>query len=143
MQNVDGIRRMLTESIDELIPELREKMTAAGEALEFEKAAEYRDAISAVEQASHQQDVVDFDSELRDYVAVVERDPYEKVPVEDAHGLFNVPADARSPGSQQTVAPGALETSGHAQRLKIVIPGAKPVDLFLESCHACILSTEC
>ena len=74
MQNVDGIRRMLTESIDELIPELREKMTAAGEALEFEKAAEYRDAISAVEQASHQQDVVDFDSELRDYVAVVERE---------------------------------------------------------------------
>ena len=41
-KNVEGIRRMLTGSLEELITELREKMIAAGEALAFEKAMIFR-----------------------------------------------------------------------------------------------------
>ena len=73
-ENVVSIRRMLTGSIDELSAELETQMKRDAELLQFEHAAEVRDAITALERVSHQQEVVDFNSENRDYIGVVERE---------------------------------------------------------------------
>ena len=73
-ENVDSIRRMLTGSIDDLTSELKTQMNRDAELLQFEHAAEVRDAITALERVSHQQEVVDFDSENRDYIGMVERE---------------------------------------------------------------------
>ncbi len=73
-RSVAAVRRMLTGSIDELVDDLRRRMDGAAEELQFEQAAKLRDALAAVEYVSRQQEVVDFDDAVRDYVAVVERD---------------------------------------------------------------------
>lgn len=73
MVNVDAIRKLLTGSIDELLARMRTNMQQAVEELQFERAAEYRDLITALDRVSKQQEIVDFDAETRDYVAAVER----------------------------------------------------------------------
>ena len=70
---VRGIESILSGRVKTLTARLRREMKAAGEALEFEKAAELRDAITAIETANEEQQVVDFDSDSRDYLGVHRR----------------------------------------------------------------------
>ncbi|HEY9595352.1 MAG TPA: excinuclease ABC subunit UvrC [Spirochaetia bacterium] len=67
---VDGVRKLLSGRSDELLKELREKMRAASDALEFERAAKLRDQISAIEEVSVEQRVMEFTEEDRDYIAM-------------------------------------------------------------------------
>ena len=67
---VDGVRKLLSGRSEELLRELREKMRAASEALEFEQAARLRDQIAAIEEVSVEQRVQEFTEEDRDYLAL-------------------------------------------------------------------------
>ncbi len=73
-ENVDRIRTLLSGSTTELIEDLKGKMNEAVADLRFEAAAEYRDAIAAVEEIASEQEVVDFNQDTRDYIAVAERE---------------------------------------------------------------------
>ncbi|MCD7865400.1 MAG: excinuclease ABC subunit UvrC [Clostridiales bacterium] len=53
-----------------VIRELEEKMTAAAAALDFEKAAEYRDLLGSVKQIAQKQKITSFDGEDRDIIAL-------------------------------------------------------------------------
>lgn len=68
-KHVDNIRQLLNGRTDELLADLRRRMDAEGTALRFEKAAEIRDTIQAIEQLQERQQVMDFDLDSRDYVA--------------------------------------------------------------------------
>ena len=67
---VDGVRKLLSGRSEELLRELKEKMKAASEAQEFERAAGLRDQISAIEEVSVEQRVMKFTEEDRDYIAL-------------------------------------------------------------------------
>ncbi len=67
---VNGVRKLLLGKSEELLAELREGMKAASESLDFEKAAGLRDQISAIEEVSTGQRVMEFTEEDRDYVAL-------------------------------------------------------------------------
>lgn len=67
---VDGVRKLLSGRSAELVRDLKEKMKAASEAQEFEKAAKLRDQISAIEEVSVEQRVMEFTEEDRDYIAL-------------------------------------------------------------------------
>ncbi len=73
-KTVDNIRKMLSGKVEPLIRDFRASMKQAAEKLEFEQAAKYRDAISALHSVSEDQGVQDFDTEDRDYLVAVERD---------------------------------------------------------------------
>ena len=47
---VDGVRKLLSGRSDELLRDLREKMKAASDAQDFERAARLRDQILAIEE---------------------------------------------------------------------------------------------
>ncbi len=66
---VDGVRKLLSGRGEELLRELREKMKAASDAQEFERAARLRDQILAIEEVSGEQRVQEFSEEDRDYIA--------------------------------------------------------------------------
>jgi excinuclease ABC subunit C len=66
---VDGVRKLLSGRGGELVRELREKMTAASDAQEFERAAALRDQVRAIEEVSIEQRVQEFTEEDRDYIA--------------------------------------------------------------------------
>ncbi|TVR69998.1 MAG: excinuclease ABC subunit UvrC [Spirochaetaceae bacterium] len=68
MRRVAAIRSLLEGKTGPLRKELTEKMHAAGIATEYERAAEMRDALQALEQIESEQRVVDFDPEVRDYI---------------------------------------------------------------------------
>ncbi|MCD8364589.1 MAG: excinuclease ABC subunit UvrC [Clostridiales bacterium] len=53
-----------------VIRELEEKMTVAAAALDFEKAAEYRDLLGSVKQIAQKQKITSFDGEDRDIIAL-------------------------------------------------------------------------
>lgn len=74
LRHVDGARRLLSGETEELLVGLRRRMEEAASRLDFEKAAELRDTISAVETVGKDQEVVDFSSESRDYVACAMND---------------------------------------------------------------------
>ncbi len=74
MQRIDRIRDLLSGKTDTLKAELRDRMADASGQLQFEKAAEYRDALQAVEQVEIEQRIVDFDPEVRDYIGYAARD---------------------------------------------------------------------
>lgn len=74
MHRVASIRSLLEGRTAPLRKELTEKMHAAGMAREYERAAEYRDALQALEQIETEQRVVDFDPEVRDYIGFAMRE---------------------------------------------------------------------
>ncbi len=67
---VDGVRKLLSGRSEELLRDLREKMKAASDAQEFERAARLRDQIRAIEEVSGEQRVMEFTEEDRDYIAL-------------------------------------------------------------------------
>ncbi len=67
---VDGVRKLLSGRSEELLRDLRDKMKAAAEAQEFERAAKLRDQITAIEEVSVEQRVMEFTEEDRDYIAL-------------------------------------------------------------------------
>lgn len=67
---VDGVRKLLSGRSAELLRDLKEKMKAASETQEFERAAKLRDQILAIEEVSVEQRVMEFTEEDRDYIAL-------------------------------------------------------------------------
>lgn len=67
---VDGVRKLLSGRSAELLRDLREKMKAASETQEFERAAKLRDQVLAIEEVSVEQRVMEFTEEDRDYIAL-------------------------------------------------------------------------
>ncbi len=58
-EHTDGVERFLSGKHDEIINDLEEKMLAASEELEYEKAAKYRDSIEAIKKMGEKQAVED------------------------------------------------------------------------------------
>ena len=73
-ENVEQIRRLLEGDTAALKAELEQQMNAAAERLAFEQAAEYRDAIRAVDALAEDQQVMDSDLDVRDYVGYATKD---------------------------------------------------------------------
>ena len=67
---VGKVRGLLQGKTEGLVRELKEKMTLASSEMKFESAADLRDTIRALEELKDQQQVVDFQPEQRDYVAM-------------------------------------------------------------------------
>ena len=70
---VDGVRKLLSGRTEELLRDLKEKMRAASDEQEFEKAAKLRDQVMAIEEMSTDQRVMEFTEEDRDYIALAPR----------------------------------------------------------------------
>ena len=73
-RHVEEAEKLLSGETGDLIEDLEKKMTRAAGDLNFERAAELRDTIEAVKTVGSTQEVVDFDMEKRDYVAMAQRD---------------------------------------------------------------------
>ena len=73
-ETVGNIRRLLSGNTRDMVKTLTSNMESAVKELNFEKAAEYRDAIRAVKDIVVSQEVQDFNLDVRDYVAVAEKD---------------------------------------------------------------------
>ena len=72
--HVKEAEKLLSGKTGELLNDLEKKMHLAAGELNFEKAAELRDTLEAVKTVGNTQEVVDFDLEKRDYVAMAQRD---------------------------------------------------------------------
>ena len=68
-ETVEKVLRFLSHDYEEVKRTLREKMLSASEALDFEKAAEYRDLIKKVESLYEEQKADDSHTEERDVIA--------------------------------------------------------------------------
>jgi excinuclease ABC subunit C len=66
---IEKIAGFLRGDTEPLTFELSEKMHEAARRLSFEKAAQFRDALGALDQLGAEQAVVDFDTDSRDYIA--------------------------------------------------------------------------
>lgn len=69
-KSIDEVIRFLNGSYDSILGELEEKMNAASEALEFERAIEYRELLSSVKKVAQKQKITDSSGEDRDVLAV-------------------------------------------------------------------------
>jgi excinuclease ABC subunit C len=67
--HVRRVRELLSGETETLMVSLTEKMHEAARALQFERAAQLRNAIRAIEDLSGESSVVDFDPEGRDYIS--------------------------------------------------------------------------
>ncbi|MFP4067705.1 MAG: excinuclease ABC subunit UvrC [Spirochaetaceae bacterium] len=67
-ERIEGIRRLLAGETEELKRNLEQRMRQAAEQLEFEQAADLRDILQSIETLESEQQVVDFDPDVRDYV---------------------------------------------------------------------------
>lgn len=67
---VQEVIRFLNGNFDVILKELQEKMDAASEALEFEKAIEYRELLNGVKKVAQKQKITDSSGEDRDVLAV-------------------------------------------------------------------------
>jgi excinuclease ABC subunit C len=67
--SVERVRKLLAGETESLIVELTQGMHEAAKVLQFEKAAQFRNAITAIGQLSGDITVIDFDPEGRDYIA--------------------------------------------------------------------------
>lgn len=67
---VNEVLRFLNGNYDTVLGELEEKMNAASEALEFERAIEYRELINSVKKVAQKQKITDSSGEDRDVLAV-------------------------------------------------------------------------
>ena len=66
---VERARKLLAGETETLINDLREKMNEAAGKLKYEEAAQYRNAIKAIEELSEPNTMEDRDPENRDYIA--------------------------------------------------------------------------
>ncbi len=73
-KTVDKVKELLSGRSEELVAGLAKEMDEAVAGLKFERAAQLRDAIKAIETLGKEQEVVDFDPEVRDYVALAHRE---------------------------------------------------------------------
>lgn len=73
-KTVGNIRKMLSGRVEPLIRDFTASMKQAAAKLEFETAAKYRDASAALRSVHEDQEVQNFDTENRDYLAAVERE---------------------------------------------------------------------
>ncbi|MCL6595288.1 MAG: excinuclease ABC subunit UvrC [Firmicutes bacterium] len=69
-ERVEGVRQFLEGRVDEVRRRLAEQMHAAAEAMAFERAAELRDLLRAVERLSERQEVVRLKAADEDYLGV-------------------------------------------------------------------------
>ena len=69
-KSIDEVIRFLNGDYGIVLKELEEKMLAASEALEFEKAIEYRELLGSVQQIAQKQKITDTADEDRDILAV-------------------------------------------------------------------------
>jgi excinuclease ABC subunit C len=67
--HLDRVQKVLAGETGSLIVELTERMHEAARQLQFERAAELRNAIASIETLTESPSVVDFDGEARDYIA--------------------------------------------------------------------------
>ena len=67
---IDEVIRFLNGSYDGILKDLEEKMNAASEALEFERAIEYRELLNSVKKVAQKQKITDSSGEDRDVLAV-------------------------------------------------------------------------
>ena len=71
---VNEVLKFLNGNYDAVLGELEEKMNAASEALEFERAIEYRKLISSVKKVAQKQKITDSSGEDRDVLAVASQE---------------------------------------------------------------------
>ena len=71
---VNEVLRFLNGNYDTVLGELEEKMNAASEALEFERAIEYRELVSSVKKVAQKQKITDSSGEDRDVLAVASQE---------------------------------------------------------------------
>lgn len=69
-KSINEVIRFLNGSYDSIINDLQDKMNRASEALEFEKAIEYRELLSSVRKIAQKQKITDSSGEDRDIIAV-------------------------------------------------------------------------
>lgn len=69
-RSVNEVLKFLNGNYDAVLSDLNEKMNAASEALEFERAIEYRELISSVKKVAQKQKITDSSGEDRDVLAV-------------------------------------------------------------------------
>ncbi len=69
-KSIDEVIRFLNGNFDGILKDLEEKMQAASEALEFEKAIEYRELLNSVKRWHKKQKITDSSGEDRDVLAV-------------------------------------------------------------------------
>lgn len=69
-KSIGEVIRLLNGNYDGVLKDLEEKMNTASEALEFEKAIEYRELISSVKKTAQKQKITDSSGEDRDVLAV-------------------------------------------------------------------------
>ncbi len=73
-KRIEGIRKLLSGETDALLADLEREMQVAVADLKFERAADLRDTIAAIRGTQEEQQVVDFDPDVRDYLALHVRD---------------------------------------------------------------------
>ena len=73
-RSVNEVLRFLNGNYDTVLGELEEKMNAASEALEFERAIEYRELINSVKKVAQKQKITDSSGEDRDVLAVASQE---------------------------------------------------------------------
>jgi excinuclease ABC subunit C len=73
-RRIESIRKLLSGETDALIADLEREMQAAVAELKFERAADLRDTIAAIRRTQDEQQVVDFDPDVRDYLGLFQRD---------------------------------------------------------------------
>lgn len=71
---VNEVLRFLNGNYDTVLGELEEKMNSASEALEFERAIEYRELINSVKKVAQKQKITDSSGEDRDVLAVASQE---------------------------------------------------------------------
>ncbi|MCD7709116.1 MAG: excinuclease ABC subunit UvrC [Clostridiales bacterium] len=73
-KNVERALEFLNGNYKPILRELEEKMNAASDALEFERAAEYREMLSSVKQIAQKQKITGTDGEDKDIIALASDD---------------------------------------------------------------------
>ncbi len=69
-KSINEVIRFLNGNYDSILGELEKKMNAASEALEFERAIEYRELLNSVKKVAQKQKITDSSGEDRDVLAV-------------------------------------------------------------------------
>ena len=73
-RNVDRVLEFLGGNFSPIMKELEEKMQKASEAMEFEKAIEYRELLNSVKQIAQKQKITNTDGEDKDIIALAADD---------------------------------------------------------------------
>ena len=72
-KSVSKVLEFLNGNYKPLLKELEDKMMEASDALEFEKAIEYRELLNSVKQIAQKQKITNFDGEDKDVVAMAQQ----------------------------------------------------------------------